>query len=119
MIRRAARETPTSGIGVDCMSIVIPRGDGGYVESSTHTETGVDIGYFPSRIRISHRKGSMAMIGGYFTRTTEDGTPTPAVQADVAKNARCPCGSGRRFKRCCRRESGAAWSGDSLRMSFF
>lgn len=40
---------------------------------------------------------------GIFGKTYPDESPGPISQTRVGRNDACPCGSGRKFKRCCGR----------------
>jgi hypothetical protein len=56
--------------------------------------------------------GRMIKLRKQLNRTLRDSEPTLAVSATVlnegertGRNAPCPCGSGRKFKLCCRRKA--------------
>jgi hypothetical protein len=45
--------------------------------------------------------GAPFQVFTQFTATSEPSAPAPAAGAKVGRNAPCPCGSGRKAKRCC------------------
>jgi hypothetical protein len=45
---------------------------------------------------------SDAELGEPKPETNEQSTPSPHSQHKIPRNAPCPCGSGRKYKRCCR-----------------
>jgi len=69
-----------------------------HVDFSAHfTEDG--------RAGVLHEKSEFRLQGGewIFTRTLREGPAPVRVAPKVGRNDPCPCGSGKKFKKCCGR----------------
>jgi uncharacterized protein len=51
--------------------------------------------------------GEYQRIGRFVAAAVDEPVATPATAVEVARNGPCPCGSGRKFKRCCGAASAA------------
>lgn len=60
------------------------------------------------REQALHEKGEFQRVEGawFYTRPVRQGPPPiRSTQAKVGRNETCPCGSGKKYKHCCLRQS--------------
>jgi len=101
IIRRAA-DLPVSGglVGRACNSIVIPSDARQEVFAEFHAS---DVGhetFLPSCVVASVEKGIYAVMEPVESAHDESGKPPPLAVPKVGRNEPCPCGSGKKYKRC-------------------
>ncbi len=53
--------------------------------------------------RLSERRRKLRRIGRELYRDFEDSPPVAQAKTKLGRNAPCPCGSGKKYKRCCGR----------------
>jgi hypothetical protein len=103
VIRAASVDPTTQGtIGMQCNSVVLGRNAG----SPMFTDYAVDY-VTPTYRSGSHvfadwsdEKGAWVKIKPEFTGYGQDGTVVPVRVPVVAKDAPCPCNSGKKYRRC-------------------
>jgi hypothetical protein len=101
LLRTVAANKSSGGvIGEQCSSLIIPSNPAESVQMDYHTATATQAIRFPGQydMRSPERGGGMmvwdavAYMGG-----PED---PPALVPQVARKSRCPCGSGKQYRRC-------------------
>ena len=53
------------------------------------------------RSRFVREEGTWYYLDGEFTKEEQPADPTPPATSKVGRNDPCPCGSGKKFKKCC------------------
>jgi len=98
---RNAADSPRSrnAVGKQCMSIVVPL-QGGVLAAYHSTEAKNQL-YQPSVV-MSTPNASLTMEGASIEQLDRSAT-RPLVVPKAARNRRCPCGSGLKYKKCCGR----------------
>jgi len=101
MVRRAAKRPAARGlIGRDCMSIVVPR-DGSMATASYHPDTRDPVSYAPNFVRsVGDGRADVAIMDFQTSELDDQGQPVPRGVPKVGRNKPCPCGSGKKYKKC-------------------
>jgi hypothetical protein len=102
-IMNAADSPKSNGlVGKQCNSIVLPADLHKTAIVHYHSATVTNQMYFPSVV-LSTPSASLSIEGASIQARTSAGAPSPLAVPKVGKNQRCPYGSGKKYKRCCRR----------------
>jgi len=88
-------------VGAQCNSIYMPRSTMG-ARAEYHSGTATNVVYMPDSV-IMNGTMNLAARGSSIESFSPDGDPVPMTMPRVHRNAPCPCGSGQRFRDCCRR----------------
>ncbi|SHG75431.1 YchJ family protein [Ferrimonas marina] len=81
----------TQWLGLTIVAAPAPQGSQGVVEFKARFHQGEDEGILHERSRFALQQGRWLYCDGEFD-------PKPVA---AGRNAPCPCGSGKKFKRCC------------------
>jgi hypothetical protein len=82
------------------MSIVVPR-DGSMATASYHPETRDPVSYAPNFVRsVGDGRAEVAIIDFQTSELVDQGRPVPRGVPKVGRNKPCPCGSGKKYKKC-------------------
>jgi preprotein translocase subunit SecA len=75
------------------------------VENNLHWQ--LDVSFREDERRIRHGHGASRQVSYAKIGSRSDQRPAPAVRAapKIGRNDPCPCGSGRKHKKCCGRAS--------------
>lgn len=99
-IRNAAKSPKSQKqVGSQCNSIVLPSDTRKAVTADYHSMTASNTLYMPNAV-ISTTQASFTSDDTYIEQR---GVNTPIVLPKVGRNVPCPCGSGKKYKKCCRR----------------
>lgn len=99
-IRKAADSGKSGGlIGKQCMSIVIPADPSMRVHADYHSSSVSSRSFLPNYVE-SRKELSVAFRDVCIQRLDREGRPAPLAWPRVGRNQPCPCGSGKKFKRC-------------------
>lgn len=79
----------------------------GFVEFKAHYQEGDETFYLSEKSRfllesVGDETQWFYIDGEYPLPPKEPESPTPASSTKVSRNDPCPCGSGKKFKKCCR-----------------
>lgn len=102
-VQRIADLPESQGVvGKQVSSIVVPRRPEAHPDSRYHTAADKFISYRPSSI-VLHPTGGVAVLGMSIEVAEKDrGWAPPIARREVGRNEPCPCGSGKRYRQCCR-----------------
>lgn len=99
-IRNAADSDKSKGlVGKQCDSIVIPSEPHRGAMVDYHSSSPSDVAFLPS-YAISTSNSSFSCRGGFIRGSDQQGNPALMAWPRVGRNQPCPCGSGKKFKRC-------------------
>lgn len=99
-IRSAADSGKSKGlVGKQCDSIVVPADPRGGVLVDYHSSSPSDVAFLPSYV-LSNSNSSLSCFGGFIQGSDQQGNPSLMAWPSVGRNRPCPCGSGKKFKRC-------------------
>jgi hypothetical protein len=100
VIRQAARQRKAGGaVGDLCMSLVVPSNPASPAVSRHHADRVSGVAFLPRSISLT-RDGGVITLDPSIRGGLPGDVPSPIVFPKVPKNAPCPCGSGRKYKRC-------------------
>jgi hypothetical protein len=113
VVRRASTRRAARGlIGRDCISLIVRR-DGSAAESAYHPDGRDPRSHSAAFVRsVGDGHGEYAIWGYEEEHRDERGKPIPAAVPKVGRNKPCPCGSGKKYKRChgaTARPAGRGW----------
>lgn len=93
--RSAALELPVEmqWLGLHIIDAPAPEGNQGWVEFSARFRHAGRVEQLHERSRFVYEEGHWFYIDGLL--------PATAKPAKISRNDPCPCGSGRKYKRCC------------------
>ena len=99
-VLRAAADAPASRgmLGKQLSSLIVPGDPAESVIAQYHSEAPTPEIYLPNQV-ISTSSLGLAVKGVALGSRDSEGNPVLSVRR-VARNARCPCGSGKKYKHC-------------------
>lgn len=99
-IRNASDSDKSKGlVGRQCDSIVIPADARKPVTADYHSSSASNISFLPSYV-VSTKSASLSCQGGAIQGWDQMGNSRLQAWPSVGRNQPCPCGSGKKFKRC-------------------
>jgi SEC-C motif-containing protein len=78
-----------------------PEDSQGLVEFRATALAGERLIVLRERSRFVREEGTWSYLDGEFIKEEQPADPTPPAQSKVGRNDPCPCGSGKKFKKCC------------------
>jgi hypothetical protein len=102
-IQEAAERSQGKGsIGSQCNSIYLLRENPGGAIAEYHSVAAKNVTYMPDSVILD---GRMALIntGPRIEAFNADGTARPLAIPRVHRNSPCPCGSGKKYRECCKK----------------
>jgi hypothetical protein len=102
-IRKAALDAlAKNSIGQDCTSVVLPLDQASMSIADFHPAKGTNIAYFPTQIDArGGPAGATIILDPVFIAHPKTADPGETWKVrKVGRNQLCPCGSGRKYKRC-------------------
>jgi preprotein translocase subunit SecA len=93
-----ARRAPT--MQYNALGILEPIPDEAAADASEGTDVALDVAPAEPPKRAAAARRDPVIVGAGKTRTLKQPAGMPADWSDVGRNDPCPCGSGKKFKKC-------------------
>jgi hypothetical protein len=98
----AARSPESRGaISRECQSIILPVDPSRSAEGAYHAGEATTVMYGINTVSaLGEGRGAIVTVESRFSVLGEDGNPLVIAVPPVGRNRPCPCGSGKKYKRC-------------------
>jgi len=107
VIRSAAASKMSGGlIGQQCLSVIVPAHPGRRVLSRYHSSKPIFEAFMPGLINATSLRTVGCVDGLQLKASSIEPRTPPLAFPKVPGNQPCPCGSGKKYKYCCRRVEG-------------